>query len=70
MNICFTHAYYRFEDEKEQKITKPSPPLGLLYLSAWPEPQDSDNEVYEPTLSSFLDEQAYLLAQHTNIIAI
>jgi len=34
-DILLTHGYFLHEDEKEQKIMKPYPPLGLLYLSAY-----------------------------------
>ncbi|WP_367389528.1 radical SAM protein [Lewinella sp. LCG006] len=70
MKICFTHAYYMLEDEKEKKINKPYPPLGLLYLSAWLEQHGYDNEVYDTTFSSFREQQAYLLEQQPGIIAI
>ena len=35
MSILFTHAYYLSDDPKEQKIMKPYPPLGLLYVSGY-----------------------------------
>lgn len=35
MKITFTHGYFIKEDEKEQEIMRPYPPLGILYLSAW-----------------------------------
>jgi hypothetical protein len=34
-DILLTHGYFLAEDEKEQQIMKPYPPLGLLYLSAY-----------------------------------
>lgn len=34
-DILLTHGYFLCEDEKEQQIMKPYPPLGLLYLSAY-----------------------------------
>ena len=33
--LLLTHGYFLSEDEKEQQIMKPYPPLGLLYLSAF-----------------------------------
>ncbi|RMH23156.1 MAG: radical SAM protein [Acidobacteria bacterium] len=34
-DVLLTHAYFLAEDEKEQAIMKPYPPLGLLYVSAY-----------------------------------
>ena len=34
MKLLLTHAYFLFEDPKEQQIMKPYAPLGLLYLSS------------------------------------
>lgn len=58
------------EDEKEQKINKPYPPLGILYISAWLEQHGYDNEVYDTTFSSFHKQCEYLAAKQPEIIAI
>ena len=34
-DVLLTHGYFLDEDEKEQQIMRPYPPLGLLYLSAY-----------------------------------
>ncbi len=34
-DVLLTHGHFLAEDEKEQKIMRPYPPLGLLYLSAY-----------------------------------
>ncbi|MEL6969146.1 MAG: radical SAM protein [Bacteroidota bacterium] len=70
MKICFTHAYYMREDPKEQKINKPYPPLGILYLSAWLEQQGYDNEVFDTTFSTFAAQRDYLIRTQPDIIAI
>ncbi len=70
MKICLTHAYYMKEDEKEQKINKPYPPLGILYISAWLEQHGYDNEVHDTTFSSFDAQCTYLVEQQPEIIAI
>lgn len=58
------------EDPKEQKINKPYPPLGILYISAWLEQHGYDNEVYDTTFSTFEAQRAYLLEVQPTIIAI
>lgn len=35
MSIVLTHGYFLYQDEKEQKIMRPYPTLGLLYISAF-----------------------------------
>ena len=34
-DVLLTHGYFLSEDEKEQSIMRPYPPLGLMYLSAY-----------------------------------
>src|SRR5262245_7354149 len=48
-DLLLTHGYFLSEDEKEQQIMKPYPPLGLLYLSAFLKQWDCDVEVYDST---------------------
>ena len=56
MSILLTHAYYLFEDEKEQKIMRPYAPLGLLYVSAYLKENNITNKVFDSTFFS-LQEQ-------------
>ncbi len=48
-DILLTHGYFLFEDEKEQQIMKPYPPLGLLYLSAFLKTHGFGVEVFDST---------------------
>jgi len=70
MKILFTHGYFINEDEKEQKIMRPYPPLGILYVSAWLEQHGFDNKVYDTTFSFKKDLKEYLLKQKPQLIAI
>jgi len=70
MKIVFTHAYFMADDPKEQKINKPYPPLGLLYLSAWLDQHGYENQVFDSTFSSASDQHQYLLEYQPEIIAI
>ena len=49
MNVVLTHGYFIEEDEKEQKIMRPYPPLGLLYISAYLEDNNIDHQVFDST---------------------
>src|SRR5436190_19938831 len=53
-DILLTHGYFLGEDEKEQQIMKPYPPLGLLYLSAYLRRAGMSVEIYDSTWGSKL----------------
>ena len=52
MKLLLTHAYFLFEDPKEQQIMKPYAPLGLLYLSSHLRKQGFAVDVYDSTFGS------------------
>lgn len=52
MSILLTHAYFLAEDEIEQKIMKPYPPLGLLYISAYLDLHEISHQVCDTTFLS------------------
>ncbi len=51
-DILLTHGYFLWEDEKEQQIMKPYPPLGLLYLSAYLRREGFTVEIFDSTFGS------------------
>lgn len=53
MDVFLTHGYFLQEDEKEQAIMRPYPPLGLLYISAFLKEHDVETMVFDTTFSSF-----------------
>jgi radical SAM superfamily enzyme YgiQ (UPF0313 family) len=70
MSIVFTHAYYLSDDPKEQKIMKPYPPLGLLYVSAYLKSKNIDNDVFDTTFSSQSAQLDFILEKKPKIIGI
>lgn len=70
MSIVLTHAYYLFEDEKEQKIMKPYPPLGLLYVSAYLNQNGINNNVYDSTFYSFEEQLTFIEEKQPKVISI
>lgn len=52
MSILLTHGYFLEEDATEQKIMKPYPPLGLLYLSGYLEEKGIEHDVIDTTFST------------------
>lgn len=75
MKILLTHGYFIKEDEKEQQIMKPYPPLGILYISAWLDNNGITNDVFDTTFSrkqllyNYLDkEKPAVIAFYTNLM--
>jgi radical SAM superfamily enzyme YgiQ (UPF0313 family) len=75
MSILLTHGYFLEEDETEQKIMRPYPPLGLLYISAYLEENEVDHEVFDATFSnqelwfeSVMNQQPKVIAIYTNLM--
>lgn len=70
MKIFFTHGYFIAEDAQEQRIMRPYPPLGVLYLSAWLEQYGFENEVFDTTFSTKENLHEYLNKNQPHIIAV
>jgi radical SAM superfamily enzyme YgiQ (UPF0313 family) len=51
-DLLLAHGYFLDEDEKEQRIMRPYPPLGLLYLSAYLKRAGFAVDVFDATLST------------------
>lgn len=73
--ILLTHGYFIAEDEKEQQIMKPYPPLGLLYVSSYLKDNNIENTIFDSTFSSkenlkefLLNNQPKIVAFYTNIV--
>ncbi|MFY0651987.1 MAG: B12-binding domain-containing radical SAM protein [Cyclobacteriaceae bacterium] len=52
MNVLLTHGYFLSEDEKEQQIMRPYPPLGLLYISSFLNENGIANQIFDSTFST------------------
>lgn len=70
MQVLLTHGYFIAEDEKEQKIMKPYPPLGILYISAYLEKHKIENEVFDTTFKRYTDIKEYIDKHQPPIIAL
>ncbi|WP_026703493.1 B12-binding domain-containing radical SAM protein [Flavobacterium soli] len=70
MSLLFTHAYYLSDDPKEQKIMKPYPPLGLLYVSAYLLDKKIPNTVFDSTFSSQEQQLGFILEKQPKVICI
>ena len=70
MSIILTHAYYLVEDDKEQKIMKPYPPLGLLYISGYLDQHNVTNHVYDATFYSYKEQLKFIKQKQPKAVAI
>lgn len=70
MNVLLTHGYFIGEDEKEQQIMKPYPPLGLLYISAFLNQQKINNKVFDSTFSDKTSLFAQIEKEKPDVLAI
>lgn len=73
-DLLLTHGFFLREDEKEQKINKPYPALGLLYLSAYLRRAGFGVEVFDTTfaarreLAARFEEGSGVVGFYTNLI--
>lgn len=70
MKILFTHGYYLSGDPKEQKIMKPYPPLGMLYVSAYLISKGIANDVFDSTFYSRGQQLDFIREKQPKIVAI
>jgi anaerobic magnesium-protoporphyrin IX monomethyl ester cyclase len=70
MSILLTHGYYLSDDPKEQKIMKPYPPLGLLYVSAYLISKGIPNDVFDSTFYSRAEQLAFIREKKSKVVAI
>jgi radical SAM superfamily enzyme YgiQ (UPF0313 family) len=52
VKVLLTHGYFLGDDVKEQRLMRPYPPLGILYLAAYLENRGIPAEVFDTTFSS------------------
>ncbi len=69
-DILLSHGYFLAEDEKEQGIMRPYPPLGLLYLSAWLKRAGYDVELFDSTLRDRASLEARQAAEPGGVLGL
>lgn len=70
MKILLTHTYFLNEDPLEQKIMKPYPPLGILYLSAWLKQNGKQVQVFDTTFKTRGELFAFIREEKPDIVGI
>ena len=70
MDLLLAHAYFLAEDPAEQRIMRPHPPLGLLYVSAHLKSCGLDVGVFDATFRSHRDFAATLERERPPVVGI
>lgn len=70
MDILLTHGYFIAEDPHEQKIMKPYPTLGILYISSHLKSKGFSVEIYDTTFSTKAAFQEYVQARRPPVVGI
>jgi anaerobic magnesium-protoporphyrin IX monomethyl ester cyclase len=70
MDILLTHGYFIAEDAHEQKVMKPYPPLGVLYISSHLKRKGFHVEVFDTTFSTREQQNEYVERTRPSIVGI
>jgi radical SAM superfamily enzyme YgiQ (UPF0313 family) len=70
VDILLTHAYFLEEDKAEQRIMKPYPTLGLLYISSYLKTRGFDVQVFDTTFASRQAFESYIDAERPSVVGI
>lgn len=70
MKVILTHGYFLSGDLKEQRLMRPYPPLGILYLAAYLEQRNIAVSVFDTTFSSRPALERHLLEQRPDVVGI
>ncbi len=70
MDILLSHGYFIAEDEHEQKIMKPYPTLGLLYISSHLKAKGFSVDLYDSTFATLADFETHLRQTRPGLVGL
>lgn len=70
MDILLSHGYFIAEDEHEQKIMKPYPTLGLLYLSSHLKAKGFAVDLFDSTFETLPSFEAHVRQSRPNLVGL
>ncbi len=70
MDILLTHGYFLSQDPAEQRIMKPYPTLGILYISSYLKQKGFAVQVFDSTFQTPADFSNWLDVHHPAIVGI
>ena len=69
-DLLLAHGYFLEHDAQEQRVMKPYPPLGLLYISAHLKRRGFDVAVFDSTFRTFAEFEATLRRQRPAVVGL
>lgn len=70
MDLLLTHGYFLAYDREEQRIMRPHPPLGILYLASYLKERGVDVGVFDSTFQRFEDFEEELHRTRPPVVGI
>jgi radical SAM superfamily enzyme YgiQ (UPF0313 family) len=70
VDILLSHGYFIAEDEHEQQVMKPYPPLGLLYLSSHLKAAGFAVALFDSTFRSLAEFESYLQNERPSLVGL
>jgi anaerobic magnesium-protoporphyrin IX monomethyl ester cyclase len=70
MDVLLAHGYFLAEDQAEQRIMRPHPPLGLLYLSSHLKARGYNVGVFDSTFQRFSDYERCLSRMRPPVVGL
>ncbi len=70
MDILLAHGYFLYEDPHEQKIMKPYPPLGILYISSYLKSKGFEVGVFDSTFSAMADFESLIVREKPSVVGL
>ena len=70
MDLLLAHGHFLAEDEREQVVYRPYPPLGILYLSAWLKRSGREVRVFDGTFRAREEFSALLARERPRVVGL
>jgi anaerobic magnesium-protoporphyrin IX monomethyl ester cyclase len=70
MTTLLTHGYFLADDAAEQRVMKPYPPLGILYISAYLREHGLENSIFDTTFSTRTALEEHLVRTVPGVVAL
>jgi len=70
LDLLLTHGYFLQEDAQEQKVMKPYPPLGILYLSSYLKARGFAVSVFDSTFATFAQWREFVARERPRVVGI
>jgi radical SAM superfamily enzyme YgiQ (UPF0313 family) len=70
MDILLSHGYFIAEDEHEQQIMKPYPPLGLLYISSHLKAKGFAVALFDSTFATLAEFEVYVQRERPSLVGL